>query len=39
MSVLRSLVRFIDWIAENTQTVSWTIMRVLGSAMFMTHGR
>jgi len=38
MSVLKSLVRFIDWIAENTQTLSWTIMRVLGSAMFMTHG-
>lgn len=38
MSVIRSLGKLINAIGENTQTLSWTIMRVLGSAMFMTHG-
>lgn len=38
MSVIKSFGRLVDAIADNTQTLSWTIMRVLGSAMFMTHG-
>lgn len=30
--------RLITAIGDNTQTLSWTIMRVLASAMFITHG-
>lgn len=30
--------RLINAIGDNTQTLSWTIMRVLASAMFITHG-
>lgn len=38
MSVFQSTNRFINRLGDNTQTLAWTLMRVLGSAMFMTHG-
>lgn len=38
MSIFTAVNRLVNGIAENTQTLSWTLMRVLGSAMFMTHG-
>ena len=38
MSAISSLNRAVDSIANNTQTPSWTLLRILGSAMFMTHG-
>ena len=38
MSVSKALSDLIDAIAANTQTLSWTLFRVLGSAMFLTHG-
>lgn len=38
MSIPGALNRAIDSIGQNTQTLSWTLLRVLASAMFMTHG-
>ncbi|MDO8909307.1 MAG: DoxX family protein [Pseudohongiella sp.] len=38
MSFIRSLGKAVNKLADNTQTLSWTIFRVLSSAMFMTHG-
>lgn len=38
MSLLGTINRCVDGIATNTQTLSWTLLRVLSSAMFMTHG-
>ena len=29
---------FIEGIAEECQAFAWVLLRVLGSAMFMTHG-
>ena len=38
MALFTSIHRLITTIGDNTQTLSWTIMRMLTSAMFMTHG-
>ncbi len=38
MSVFQSTQRAINGLGDNLQTLAWTIMRVLSSAMFMTHG-
>mgnify|MGYP003152690475 CR=1 FL=1 len=38
MSVFQSTNRLINTLGDNLQTLAWTIMRVLSSAMFMTHG-
>jgi putative oxidoreductase len=38
MSFVSSINRTVNILADNTQTLSWTIFRVLSSAMFMTHG-
>lgn len=38
MSLIRSLDNVVNTLANNTRTLSWTIFRVLSSAMFMTHG-
>lgn len=38
MSIASKFNRLVNGIADNTQTLSWTLLRVLGSAMFMTHG-
>lgn len=38
MSVINSVNRAVDSIANSTQTLSWTLLRILSSAMFMTHG-
>jgi putative oxidoreductase len=38
MSVFQSTNRFINRLGDNTQTLAWTLMRILASAMFMTHG-
>jgi putative oxidoreductase len=38
MSIFTSINRLITVIGNNTQTLSWTLMRVLASAMFITHG-
>ena len=38
MSILSAVNRCVDSIGNNTQTLSWTLLRILGSAMFMTHG-
>lgn len=38
MSILGAVNRGVDSIGNNTQTLAWTLLRVLSSAMFMTHG-
>lgn len=38
MSLTRTIDNLVNTLAENTHTLSWTIFRVLSSAMFMTHG-
>ncbi|WP_339857701.1 DoxX family protein [Pseudohongiella acticola] len=38
MSIISTVNRCVDSVGNNTQTLSWTLLRVLSSAMFMTHG-
>jgi len=38
MSIFTGIHSLITVIGNNTQTLSWTLMRVLASAMFITHG-
>ncbi|MDH7943533.1 DoxX family protein [Pseudohongiella sp. SYSU M77423] len=38
MAIGKSLERLFNAIADNCQTLSWTIMRILAALMFMTHG-
>lgn len=38
MSLTSSIDSVVNTLADNTRTLSWTIFRVLSSAMFMTHG-
>lgn len=38
MSLTRSINKAVDSLADNTRTLSWTVFRMLASAMFMTHG-
>ncbi|MDO9476648.1 MAG: DoxX family protein, partial [Pseudohongiella sp.] len=38
MALFTGIHRLVTTIGDNTQTLSWTIMRILSSAMFMTHG-
>lgn len=38
MSLLGTVNRCVDSTGNNTQTLSWALLRVLSSAMFMTHG-
>ena len=38
MSVLSNLNRTVDSVAVKSQTVAWALLRILASAMFLTHG-
>jgi len=38
MSVLTNLDRSVNAIADKCQTAAWALLRILASAMFLTHG-
>lgn len=38
MSILKKIDRRVESIATCTQSVSWALLRILSSAMFLTHG-